>query len=39
MNRAAPLVAAGIAMWDLVERYTGRVGYKGAPRIMSLGVV
>ena len=36
MNRAAPLVAAGIAMWDLVERYTGRVGYKGGAKADNL---
>jgi hypothetical protein len=36
MNRAALLVAAGIAMWDLVERHTGHVGYKGGAKADKL---
>ena len=29
MSKSPWLEASGIAMWDLVDRYTGRVGYKG----------
>ena len=36
MNRAASLVAAGCAMWDLVERYIGKVGYKGGAKADKL---
>ncbi len=36
MTRAAPLVAAGIAMWNLVERSTGHVGYKGGAKADKL---
>ena len=36
MNDAPWLDAAGIAMWNLVERYTGRVGYKGGIKAEGL---
>ncbi len=36
MNRTAPLVTAGSAMWDLVDRYTGQVGYKGGAKADKL---
>ena len=39
MNRAAPLVAAGIAMWNLVERHTGYVGYKGGAKADKLQAI
>lgn len=29
MNKSSPSNEAGAAMWRLVQRYTGRVGYKG----------
>jgi len=39
MNRAAPLVAAGTAMWNLVERHTGHVGYKGGAMMDKLQAI
>lgn len=36
MNRTVPLVAAGTAMWNLVEHYTGHVGYKGGAKADKL---
>ncbi|MBN8901535.1 MAG: hypothetical protein J0H19_13725 [Rhodospirillales bacterium] len=39
MNRAAPLVAAGTAMWNLVERHTGHVGYKGGAKTDKLQAI
>ncbi len=32
MNDFAWMDAAGRAMWALVERYTGQVGYKGGTK-------
>ena len=32
MKRTAPLATAGTAMWHLVERHTGHVGYKGGAK-------
>jgi hypothetical protein len=41
MNNAHrhPLNAAGIAMWTLVERYTGGVGYRGGVKAEGLAAV
>lgn len=36
MNSEASLVAAGTAMWTLVQRHTGRVGYKGGAKADKL---
>lgn len=36
MDRTVPLVAAGTAMWNLVEHYTGHVGYKGGAKADKL---
>ena len=36
MDRTSPIGAAGIAMWRLVERYTGSVGYKGGVKAEGL---
>ena len=36
MNDALWLDAAGAAMWSLVERYTGHVGYKGGVKANGL---
>jgi hypothetical protein len=36
MGEATQLGAAGAAMWNLVERYTGHVGYKGGAKASDL---
>jgi hypothetical protein len=36
MNDISWIDAAGAAMWALVERYTGQVGYKGGTKANGL---
>jgi hypothetical protein len=36
MDKASPINIAGVAMWRLVERYTGSVGYKGGVKAEGL---
>lgn len=37
MNETSPTDIIGAAMWQLVERYTGKIGYKGGVKVEGLG--